>query len=315
MVGFRHDQFSSQSWRAATTVGTADLADRRRFGSVVDTNQRAERGPDRVGEGVEVVPALEHDQQAARRYECGESSGEVGVVGRRQLDPRQGIVAVSIEAGGDDQPVGRERLDHRHDHLVERGPVHVASRAGRERQVQVGSGRLAPPGLGEPSGARVQRRLVGRHVQDARVVVEDVLGAVAVVDVPVDDRHPLTVGGQLRGADRGVVEQAEPHRPVGEGVMPGRPGRRERDVALARRGGRRSKPAPRPQHGGRWRTSRTTPSCRGRGSPRRTRRTDALRRCTSRRAPTPGRRRWPPAPHATPWRRAARRRRRPPARH
>ena len=85
----------------------------------------------------------------------------------------------------------------------------------------------------------------------ARVVVEDVLGAVAVVDVPVDDRHPLTVGGQLRGADRGVVEQAEPHRPVGEGVMPGRPGRRERDLALPRpQRGDRSEHAARSTAGG-----------------------------------------------------------------
>ena len=47
--------------------------------------------------------------------------------------------------------------------------------------------------------------------------------------VPVDDRHALEPERRLRvtGGARGTVEEAEPHRPLCEGVMPGRPGERE----------------------------------------------------------------------------------------
>ncbi len=72
-----------------------------------------------------------------------------------------------------------------------------------------------------------------RDVEHALVVVEDVLGAVAVVHVPVDDGHPVALRRQLRRGDRDAVEETESHRPVGHGVMPGRPTGRERNVTLA----------------------------------------------------------------------------------
>ena len=54
-----------------------------------------------------------------------------------------------------------------------------------------------------------------RDVQDVGARGEDVVRAVAVVDVPVEDQHalePAEPDRMLRG-DRDVVEQAEPHRP------------------------------------------------------------------------------------------------------
>ncbi len=53
-----------------------------------------------------------------------------------------------------------------------------------------------------------------------------------MVDVPVEDRHPLDAEHFLRvaGGDRGVVEEAETHRPVGGGVVAGRPDQREQAV-------------------------------------------------------------------------------------
>ena len=58
-------------------------------------------------------------------------------------------------------------------------------------RLQVRLRRVRAARLGGPARPRVQRRLVRRDVQHPRVVVEDVLGAVAVVHVPVDDGHPL----------------------------------------------------------------------------------------------------------------------------
>ena len=63
-----------------------------------------------------------------------------------------------------------------------------------------------------------------RDEEDAVVVAEDRLRAVAVMDVEVDDRDALEPEPGLRGArgDRDVVEHAEPHRAPGEGVVTGR---------------------------------------------------------------------------------------------
>ena len=53
-----------------------------------------------------------------------------------------------------------------------------------------------------------------RDHEHARVVGEDVLRAVAVMDVPVEDADPLEARGERRmRRDRGRVRQAEPHRP------------------------------------------------------------------------------------------------------
>ena len=64
------------------------------------------------------------------------------------------------------------------------------------------------------------------HEEDRVVTGDDVLGAVAVMHVPVDDRDAMQPELRLCPAcgDRHVVEQAEPHRPFALGVVPRRPG-------------------------------------------------------------------------------------------
>ena len=68
-----------------------------------------------------------------------------------------------------------------------------------------------------------------RDEEDAVVAAEDRLGAVAVVDVEIDDGHPLQPELRLRVArrDGDVVDEAESHRPVGERMVAGRPAERE----------------------------------------------------------------------------------------
>ena len=65
---------------------------------------------------------------------------------------------------------------------------------------------------------------MGRHVQDLGIVPEERLGPVAVVDVPVDDQHPLPGRHQGGGGHGDIVDQAEAHRPVGQGMVARRPG-------------------------------------------------------------------------------------------
>ncbi len=77
--------------------------------------------------------------------------------------------------------------------------------------------------------------LEGRAQHDARIVVEGVLRAVAVVHVEVEDRDALRAMrlDRVHGADGDVVEDAEAHRARRRRVMPGRAHRAERGARLA----------------------------------------------------------------------------------
>ena len=61
--------------------------------------------------------------------------------------------------------------------------------------------------------------------EQARIGGRDGLRAVAVVDVEIDDRDPAQAIGLagMHGADHDIVEQAEPHRGLGFGMMARRP--------------------------------------------------------------------------------------------
>ena len=72
-----------------------------------------------------------------------------------------------------------------------------------------------------------------RNVEDPRVVPEDVLRAVAVMDVPVDDEHAFALVRELCRGDRDVVEQAEPLAARPGRVMPGRARQDERRLGVA----------------------------------------------------------------------------------
>src|SRR5690606_35527611 len=85
----------------------------------------------------------------------------------------------------------------------------------------------------DATGSRVHGPLVHGDVEHARVAPEDVLGAVAVVGVVVHDHHPFAPVGQCGGGDGHVVHQAEPHGPVGGGVVTRRAHRAEGRAGLA----------------------------------------------------------------------------------
>jgi hypothetical protein len=69
-----------------------------------------------------------------------------------------------------------------------------------------------------------------RHVRHTWVGVEDLLRAIAVVRVVVDDQDALAAVGERGGGDGHVVEQAETHRTLGAGVVARRSQRQERGV-------------------------------------------------------------------------------------
>ena len=108
---------------------------------------------------------------------------------------------MGVVAGRDhDQPRRVRARDRRH-HVLDEGEELLAAGPGRHRQVD----RVALPlpvarVLGRP-GARIERPLVDAGVEHVAVGGEDRLGAVAVVDVPVEHQHPLGAAARRsRGA-------------------------------------------------------------------------------------------------------------------
>ena len=113
--------------------------------------------------------------------------------------------------------------------MVERREEALVARAQGQRQVQVGA--LAGPcaaflAMAPEEGVEGGRIGVNRDRQHVAAGPEDALGAVAVMDVDVEDRDPLVAGAQPLGGDRAVVEEAEAAGHVGEGVVARRPAQR-----------------------------------------------------------------------------------------
>ena len=140
-----------------------------------------------------------------------------------------------VVAGRDrDQPRLVGARDRRDDVLDERQEL-LAPGARRDRQVDGVALALALAGVLGGAGAGIERPLVDARVEHVGRGGEDLLGAVAVVDVPVEDQHPLGAarGDRVPGGDGDVVEQAEAHRAVALGVVAGRAQAAERRPRLA----------------------------------------------------------------------------------
>src|SRR5262249_17118983 len=147
----------------------------------------------------------------------------------------EGIADVAVEAGRHQHELGRELPTDRDDHLGEGAAELLVSEAGGGR----GGGRATgsgtpprPPWTPRPGVARGRVRGAREHVG---ITLEEVLRAVPVVQVPVDDddaTDPAT--SQMRGGDRDVVEEAEAHCASVLGMMPGRADQGDAVVDLAR---------------------------------------------------------------------------------
>ena len=128
---------------------------------------------------------------------------------------------MGVEAGRDYQDVRLELAQPRQDHGFERFAEGVAAVAGRERRVDDG---VVFAAFADRAGAGIKRHFVGRAIHHGFIGPENILRAVAVMHVEIDDGRALGMVAVLRIArrDRRVVEQAEAHRPRRLGVVAGR---------------------------------------------------------------------------------------------
>ena len=85
---------------------------------------------------------------------------------------------------------------------------------------------FASPGFLRPTRSGIPRGLVSAQKEDRIVVIENVLGAVPMVDVPINDKNfsnPMFLLS-VSGGNGCVIEDSKPH-PLGRsGVMTGRTG-------------------------------------------------------------------------------------------
>ena len=118
--------------------------------------------------------------------------------------------------------VGLEVQHRGGDDLLDRPQVGAVAGVGRQRHVDRGALGRADAALGDAAGAREQvaAGLVDRARQHPRLLEEDPLGAVAVVDVDVDVGDALGAGVEQRlDRDGGVVVDAEARGAVGDRVV------------------------------------------------------------------------------------------------
>jgi len=131
---------------------------------------------------------------------------------------------MGIEAGRDEDEIRPEPLCGRRENLLKRLLVLGVAAPRRQRHVHRETEPLALALLLGRARAGIERILVDAEIQDRRVGVGHGLGAVSVVDVPIDDEHLLeaVLVLDVPRSQGNVSEETEAHRLILEGVMAGR---------------------------------------------------------------------------------------------
>jgi len=170
-----------------------------------------------------IIAAFQHGNEAAVADAIGHLHQLVGQPGKIlgvPVEAGQRIAMVGIEAGRDQQEIRLEGLDGGEDALDIGGTHGAGAAAGG----QGGVDDIADADEIRIAGARIERHLVARGIEHRAVVLENVLGAIAVMDVEIDDGDAACAKLALcfTGDDRDRVDEAEAHRPAALGMVAGR---------------------------------------------------------------------------------------------
>ena len=192
----------------------------------------------RRGESFQVVAAFQ-DRGAAPRgvvaRHAQQNPREACESGFGHVQAAQRVARMGVEAGRDQHELRLELPADGRDHVLEQRQKIGVPQARRHRQVDGEARSTAPPRILRGARARVVGILVSRDVQHARVVIETVLRAVAVMQVPIHDQDTAQAEprAQILRAHGHAVEQTEPHRAVAFGVVARRAYQGEAVVHLA----------------------------------------------------------------------------------
>lgn len=181
----------------------------------------------RIAEGRKIVPAFEDKDHGD--VSAGQDAPDDAVdpfVGHPDI--RMRVVRMDVVAGGHKDDVRPETLHYAGQDVLVHGEVILVARAREDRHIVGIAHTLSRATLHVPAGFGIEGILVGAEVENRVVLFEDMLRAVPVMCVEVNNED-LLISDPLRvpGTDSHVVEEAEPHGPVCFGVVPRRPDRAE----------------------------------------------------------------------------------------
>lgn len=182
---------------------------------------------DALGQCFDMISPFQGTHQPAITVRLGNLhhlAGERLVILGFQSQGSDRVEPVGIKAGTEQDQLGLDPCSKILQLVLEPGEVILPARSHRHREISRGpkSGTLTCFLLF--TTPRVKRPAVNGEETDLFVSPEDILGAVTVVDIPVNDQHAVqavTVDGDL-GSQGDVIEQAESHATVGQGMVAGR---------------------------------------------------------------------------------------------
>ncbi len=128
---------------------------------------------------------------------------------------------MGVETGGHEDDLRTEGAGERREHPIENQGIIAVRTSFRQGNVDGESLGLVPADLRQMARSRKERTLMNGEEQHPRIGFEQMLGAVSVMNVPINDKDPLeaeAVQGMICSKSR-VVEHAVAHRSTEFGMM------------------------------------------------------------------------------------------------
>src|SRR5579872_1882904 len=174
-----------------------------------------------AGQAVEVVATLQQRDDAAFAGAAGDvhqAPRRPGEIRFDQIEMAERDEAMGVESRRDDDQVRPETFEARQKRDIEGLAERCAAVAGAQWRVD---DLIMLAALVDRASAGKERHLMGRAIHRVLVAPENVLRAVAVMDVEINNGDALGAmdGARVARRDRSVVEEAEAHRRLGLGVM------------------------------------------------------------------------------------------------
>ncbi len=178
----------------------------------------------RLSQPIGSVAALERAHYASRApgvRACDQRASEELEILDLQCESPERITSKGIETRGNENKVGHEASRSVVDGGLERSDVFGTGQARGLGDVPDCTMRSPIVGC---AGPWIPRPLMHRDEMDIRLIFDEGLGAVPVMDVPVDNQNSLEtmLPSCIVSRERDISEETESHRPVMNGMMTGR---------------------------------------------------------------------------------------------
>jgi hypothetical protein len=175
-------------------------------------------------EALEIVSPFQSEDSAVVWVDLTEFRRHPPVVLGNEGESGHVIIGVGVETCAHQHPRWLELSDDGYDQLSPGSAIDIPRRPRHQRDVDIRPFGLPLLYVPDMTGERVEVILVDRDIQSPRIVGEASLSAVPVMHIPVQDGHPLTARTEICRSHRDIVEDAEAHGAVPEGMVSGRAG-------------------------------------------------------------------------------------------